>query len=267
MKITRFHDEHGSIRTGVDLGDGTADVLHNPDPLHATPQPTGRTARIERRLAPIDPTNVFCIGLNYREHAEETGADIPEQPVVFMKPTTAAHHPDHPVLIPECCARGDEVDYEVELAVVIGRRGRDIPEDQALDHVLGYTVANDVSARRWQKHAGGGQWVRGKSFDTFCPLGPVLVTRDELPDPQRLRLSTTVNGETRQDSTTRDMIFTVAQLIEFLSMDTTLLPGTVILTGTPPGVGVARKPPVFLQKGDTVTCAIEGIGELTNPVE
>ena len=267
MKITRFHDEHGHIRTGIDLGDATADLLHNPDPLHAAPQPTGRTARIDRRLAPLDPINIFCIGLNYRRHAEETGATLPEQPVVFMKPNTAAHDPEHPILIPRCCERGDEVDYEVELAVVIGKQGRDIPESRALEHVFGYTVANDVSARRWQKHGGGGQWIRGKGFDTFCPLGPVLVTADEIPDPQALTLATTVNGETRQSSSTADMIFTVAQIIEFISMDTTLLPGTVILTGTPEGVGVARKPPVFLRAGDTVACAIDGIGELTNPVE
>ncbi|MFW5681482.1 MAG: fumarylacetoacetate hydrolase family protein [Phycisphaeraceae bacterium] len=267
MKITRFLDEQGHVRTGIDLGDGTADLLHNPDPLHATPQPTGHIARIDRRLAPVEPINIFCIGLNYRRHAEETGAVLPDHPVVFMKPVTAAHDPERPILIPQCCERGDEVDYEVELAVVIGKAGRDIPESRALEHVFGYTVANDVSARRWQKHGGGGQWIRGKSFDTFCPLGPVLVTADEIPDPQELTLSTRVNDENRQHSTTADMIFTVAQLIEFLSMDTTLLPGTVILTGTPEGVGVARKPPVFLQKGDTVTCAIEGIGELTNPVE
>ncbi|MFW6336837.1 MAG: fumarylacetoacetate hydrolase family protein, partial [Phycisphaeraceae bacterium] len=228
MKITRFLDEQGHVRTGIDLGDGTADLLHNPDPLHATPQPTGHIARIDRRLAPVEPINIFCIGLNYRRHAEETGAVLPDHPVVFMKPVTAAHDPERPILIPQCCERGDEVDYEVELAVVIGKAGRDIPESRALEHVFGYTVANDVSARRWQKHGGGGQWIRGKSFDTFCPLGPVLVTADEIVDPQDLAISTTIGGRTLQQSHTGDMIFSVARIIAFLSQDTTLLPGTVV---------------------------------------
>jgi len=158
------------------------------------------------------------------------------------------------------------VDYEGELAVIIGRACRNVATDAALDHVLGYTCANDVSARRWQMHAGAGQWIRGKSFDTFCPLGPALVTADEIPDPQALGLRTTVNGQVMQDHTTGDMIFPVAELISFLSRDTTLLPGTVILSGTPQGVGFARKPPVWLQPGDEVTVEIEGVGRLTNPV-
>jgi 2-keto-4-pentenoate hydratase/2-oxohepta-3-ene-1,7-dioic acid hydratase in catechol pathway len=214
----------------------------------------------------VQPANIFCVGLNYRAHAIETGADIPQQPVIFMKPTTAVIAAGDPIRIPACCIRGDEVDYECELAVVIGIPGRDIPEQQALNHVAGYTIANDVSARKWQKH-GGGQWVRGKSFDTFCPLGPRLASISEIPDPQNLTLRTMVNGHVMQESHTSDMIFTVARLIAFLSQDTTLLENTVILTGTPPGVGVARNPPVFLKKGDTVTCAISGLGELTNPVQ
>ena len=144
---------------------------------------------------------------------------------------------------------------------------RDVPQDEALGYVLGYTAANDVSARRWQKHAGGGQWVRGKSFNSFCPLGPALITADEIPDPQSLAISTRVNGQIMQRSTTADMIFPVAELISFLSQDTTLLPGTIILTGTPKGVGFARKPPVFLQQGDEVVVEIERIGALRNPVQ
>jgi 2-keto-4-pentenoate hydratase/2-oxohepta-3-ene-1,7-dioic acid hydratase in catechol pathway len=162
--------------------------------------------------------------------------------------------------------KSDEVDYECELAVVIGRAGKNISRQKALSHVAGYTCANDVSARDWQIKRGGTQWCRGKSFDTFCPLGPCLVTPDEIPDPNALRIRTTINGEVRQDWNTNDMIFDVPALIEFLSGSTTLLPGTVILTGTPHGVGMAQKPPRWLQPGDSVSVEIEGIGTLTNPV-
>jgi 2-keto-4-pentenoate hydratase/2-oxohepta-3-ene-1,7-dioic acid hydratase in catechol pathway len=158
------------------------------------------------------------------------------------------------------------VDYEAELAVVIGKAALDVPVESALDYVLGYTCANDVSARRWQKHGGGGQWGRGKGFDTFCPLGPVLVTADEIPDPQKLQIRCLLNGEIMQSGHSSDMIFSVATLISELSQDRTLSPGTVILTGTPPGVGVARNPPVFLSDDDVVTIEIEHIGQLTNTV-
>jgi 2-keto-4-pentenoate hydratase/2-oxohepta-3-ene-1,7-dioic acid hydratase in catechol pathway len=214
----------------------------------------------------FSPANIFCIGLNYRKHAEETGAELPVHPVVFMKPTTAAIGPGEAIRIPAACEHGPEVDYECELAVVIGRPGRNIPEADALRHVKGFTCANDVSARRWQKNGGGGQWVRGKSFDTFCPLGPQLVALDQIGDPQNLRITTTLNGRVMQDSNTCDMIFAVPRLIAFLSRDTTLLENTVILTGTPSGVGVARSPQVFLKPGDEVTVEIEKIGRLTNPV-
>ncbi len=261
MRITRFLDDRGTLHRGVDLGDGSADIC-----VDGADEPTGRVMPIARRLAPVVPSNIFCIGHNYRAHIEETGAQVPKNPVLFMKPTSAVNDPGAPIVIPACCTRGDEVDYECELAVVIGTAGRDIPVETALEHVAGYTAANDVSARRWQKHGGGGQFIRGKSFDTFCPLGPVLVTSDELPDPQTLDLSTTVNGEVRQSSNTADMLFSVAELISFISQDTTLLPNTVILTGTPQGVGVARDPQVFLQPGDEVTVEIQGIGALRNPV-
>jgi len=219
--------------------------------------------RIDQRLS---PSNIFAIGLNYRRHAAETGAAIPPHPVVFMKPTTAAAGHGDPIIIPACCTHGPEVDFEGELAVVIGKAARDVPADRALDHVLGFTCANDVSARRWQKHAGGGQFVRGKGFDSFCPLGPAIVTPDEIGDPQSLSIRTWVNGRLMQDSNTGDMIHTVAELIAFLSQDTTLLPGTVILTGTPEGVGFARDPQVFLAPGDEVVVEIERIGRLINPV-
>jgi len=265
VRITRFLDPQGTLQAGVEREDGL-ELLPDPDPLAGPLRPTGERAVVSRRLAPVDPANIFCIGLNYRQHANETGQALPERPVVFMKPTSALQHPGEPIRLPACQLHGPEVDYEGELAVVIGRPGRDIGEAQALTHVLGYTIAHDVSARRWQKEAGGGQWIRGKSFDTFCPLGPTLVTPDELPNPQSLSLTTRVNSRVMQQNSTADMIFTVAELIAFLSQDTTLLAGTVILTGTPEGVGVAREPRVFLQPADTVTIEIEGIGELTNPV-
>ena len=174
-------------------------------------------------------------------------------------------NPDDPILIPRKLP-STAVDYECELAVVIGRACRNVSRAKALDYVLGYTCANDVSARDWQSKWGGGQWCRGKTFDTFCPLGPHLVTAAEIPNPNQLAIKTVLNGQVMQDWNTDDMIFDVPTLIEFLSGSTLLVPGTVILTGTPHGVGFARQPPVFLKDGDTVTIEIEKIGALTNPV-
>ncbi|MSU69338.1 MAG: DUF2437 domain-containing protein [Opitutaceae bacterium] len=216
-------------------------------------------------LAPVAPVNILCIGLNYRKHAEEGGRGVPERPVLFIKPTNTLQNPGDPIEIPVRLP-STEVDYECELAVVIGRRCKNVPKAKALDFVLGYTCANDVSARDWQQRFGGSQWCQGKSFDTFCPLGPALVTRDEISNPNALRIKTVLNGQVMQDWNTNDMIFDVPTLIEFLSSSKTLLPGTVILTGTPHGVGFARKPPVFLKAGDSVSIEIEKIGTLTNPV-
>jgi 2-keto-4-pentenoate hydratase/2-oxohepta-3-ene-1,7-dioic acid hydratase in catechol pathway len=226
---------------------------------------TDRPVKLGKLLAPIDPPNILAIGLNYRRHAQEGGVPIPERPMLFLKSTTSLQIPGDPIEIP-VKMRSTEVDYECELAVVIGRRCRNTSRANALDYVLGYTCANDVSARDWQNRWGGGQFCQGKSFDTFCPLGPVLVTTDEIPDPNRLAIKTILNGQAMQDWNTSDMVFDVPALIEFLSGSKTLLPGTVILTGTPHGVGGARKPPVFLKAGDTVTIEIEKIGALTNPV-
>ncbi|MBI1369206.1 MAG: DUF2437 domain-containing protein [Planctomycetes bacterium] len=264
MRIIRFKDEQGAIQFGRDLADGTAALLAG-DP-YAGFSDTGKRAMVAKRLSPIDPKVILCIGLNYRKHAEETGAKIPQWPVLFMKNISAACGPDDKIVIPPLCMDPPEVDYEVELAVVIGRAAKNVSEADALKHVLGYTVGNDVSARLWQKDRGGSQWCRGKGFDTFCPLGPVLVTPDEIPDPQTLGLSTRLNGQVMQDSNTSDMIFPVAKLIAFLSSGVTLVPGTVILTGTPSGVGMARKPPVYLKPGDKLELTIEKIGSLTNAI-
>jgi 2-keto-4-pentenoate hydratase/2-oxohepta-3-ene-1,7-dioic acid hydratase in catechol pathway len=226
---------------------------------------TDRVVSPGKRLAPVVATNLLCIGLNYKKHAAESKSDPPKHPVLFIKNSAALQNPGDPIEIPQKLA-STRVDYECELAVVIGKPCKNVGRDRALEYVLGYTAANDVSARDWQRDGGGGQWCQGKSFDTFCPLGPMLVTRDEIPNPNALRIRTILNGETMQDWNTNDMIFDVPAIIEFLSASKTLVPGTVILTGTPHGVGFARQPPVWLKAGDTVTVDIENIGELTNPV-
>jgi 2-keto-4-pentenoate hydratase/2-oxohepta-3-ene-1,7-dioic acid hydratase in catechol pathway len=264
MRIVRFIDPEGNIQFGRETGSCQAERLAGN--LFEGLQPTGEIMPISKRLTPLAPVNIFCIGLNYRAHAAETGAVLPPHPVIFMKPTSALCHPGEEILLPACSRHGPEVDYEAELAVVIGKATRDVPVSEALDCVLGYTCANDVSARKWQKHGGGGQWTRGKGFDRFCPLGPVLVTAEEIPDPQNLGVRTLLNGRVMQDGHTGDMIFSVAELIHRLSQDTTLLPGTVILTGTPAGVGFTRRPPLFLAENDLVRIEIERIGALENPV-
>lgn len=266
MRVVRFLDDDGVVRFGCAPAADYSDVALCAGTLPGAIETQGRRVRVFKLLCPVDPRAILCIGLNYRQHAAETGAQLPDRPVLFMKNPAAAHHPGAPIRLPTC-STGPEVDYEVELGVVIAKAARDVPQRQALDYVLGYTVGNDVSARRWQTHGGAGQWVRGKSFDTFCPFGPCLVTPEQIPDPQALKLTTHVNGEVRQESNTADMIFPVARLIAEISRDMTLLPGTLLLTGTPEGVGVAREPKVFLENGDEVRCGIEGIGELTNRVE
>lgn len=264
MKIIRFlTDDFSDPLTGALQANGTAEVIEGD--LWGTWSLSGRCVRIAKLLAPLQPPVILAIGLNYREHAHETGQPVPEFPVLFMKSPWTVQNPGDPILIPTHLASG-QVDYEAELVVILGKTCKNATRENALDHVLGYTCGNDVTARDWQKSFGGNQWCRGKSFDTFAPLGPCIVTKDEIPDPQSLTLSATVNNELRQRSSTADQIFSVADLIVFLSGSTTLPAGTAIFTGTPPGAGFARTPPAFLAPGDTVTIAIEGIGELTNPV-
>lgn len=263
MKITRFCDASGGIGYGSVQADGS--VLALEGSLYGGFKETDRKVAVAKTLAPVEPSNIYAIGLNYRKHAEEGGKGVPERPMIFMKGTNTVQNPGDPILIPTVQASG-QVDYECELAVVIGKTAKNVTKTDALDYVLGYTCANDVSARDWQKEWGGGQFCQGKGFDTFCPMGPVLVTTDELTHPNDLPIRTILNGQTMQDWTTADMVFDVATLIEFLSGSKTLLPGTVILTGTPHGVGFARTPPVYLKEGDTVTIEIDGIGTLTNPV-
>ncbi len=226
---------------------------------------------------PLPIRHVIGIGLNYKPHAEEQGATLPERPMAFTKNPAACTVSGAEIIVPEACqdtrtggggegrSRG-QVDYEAELAVVIGEPAKDVDEADALDVVLGYCCANDVSARWWQKKGSGGQFCRGKSFDTFCPLGPELIPGPRIGEPQSLGVRCRVNGETMQEGNTGEMIFPVTRLIAELSSGTTLLPGTVILTGTPSGVGFARTPPVFLQDGDRVEIEIDQLGTLSNPV-
>lgn len=218
-----------------------------------------------RLLAPIPlPGKVICIGLNYRDHAAESGLAIPEEPVCFGKFSQAVIGPDAAIVLPKV---SEKVDYEAELVVVIGKPGRNIPIEHALQHVAGYTVGHDVSARDWQVGRPGGQWLLGKTPDTFAPLGPYLVTADDIDDPHQLRIQLRLNGETMQDSNTKELIFRIEELIAHISPLMTLQPGDIIFTGTPPGVGMARKPPVFLKPGDEVEVEIEGLGVLRNPVK
>ncbi len=263
MQIIRYLDGTGQTQFAARQADGSAREIAGD--VFGSFEVTERTADVRKLLAPVAPTAILCIGLNYRRHAAEGNAPIPKWPVLFMKSPGAVQNPGDPIVLPKHLA-STQVDYECELAVVIGRACKNVSREWALDYVLGYTCGNDVSARDWQKDFGGSQWCRGKTFDTFCPLGPVLVTPDEIPNPNALAIKTVLNGEVMQDWNTEDMIFDVPTLIEFLSGSTTLLPGTVILTGTPHGVGMARKPPVWLKAGDRISIVIDKIGSLDNPV-
>jgi 2-keto-4-pentenoate hydratase/2-oxohepta-3-ene-1,7-dioic acid hydratase in catechol pathway len=198
----------------------------------------------------------LAIGLNYRQHAAEAGMEVPKEPVAFFKAITSICGPDDDVVLPE---QSTMTDWEIELTIVIGRTARSVREDEAEDYVAGYTIANDVSERDWQANRGG-SWSKGKSFDTFCPVGPWLVTRDEIADPQRLAMALAVNGQSRQQSSTADMIFNVRQIVAYCSRFMTLLPGDIILTGTPQGVGLGMKPRQFLKAGDRMRLEIEGLG-------
>jgi 2-keto-4-pentenoate hydratase/2-oxohepta-3-ene-1,7-dioic acid hydratase in catechol pathway len=260
MQIVRFLSG-GQTYQGKRIDDATAAVIEGN--LFGEHRVTDRKLKIEKLLAPLIPQDILCIGLNYREHAKESNSAIPENPMLFIKASNSLSNPFDSIPLPK---RSSQVDYECELVIVIGKTAKDVSKADALKYVFGYTCANDVSARDWQreKSLGGGQFSRGKSFDGFCPLGPWIVTADEIPNPNALHLGTTLNGKVMQDHTTGDMIFDVPTLIESLSSTMTLRPGTVILTGTPQGVGFARTPPVWMKDGDKVVVEIERIGRLEN---
>ncbi|HEV8605850.1 MAG TPA: fumarylacetoacetate hydrolase family protein [Tepidisphaeraceae bacterium] len=262
MRIARFMSG-GKVQTGKMVDDRSA--LQIEGDLFGSYRVTDQKLPIEKLLAPIVPTDILCIGLNYREHAKESNSEVPKNPMLFIKASNTLNNPGDAIPVPRL---SKEIDYECELAVIIGKTAKNVSRERALDHVFGYTCANDVSARDWQreKSLGGGQFARGKSFDGFCPLGPWIVTRDEIGYPNNLRIKTILNGQVMQDHTTGDMIFDVPALIESLSSTMTLRPGAVILTGTPQGVGFARKPPVWMKEADQVVVEIEKIGRLENAV-
>ena len=275
MKLIR-HGELGKERPGTLLGDGTRldvsgfgadydEAFFRGGGLEALAAWMKNNAASAPRVSPsmrlgsavCRPSKIVCIGLNFRDHAAETGAQIPKEPVIFFKSTTALVGPNDNLVIPK---NATQVDWEVELAVVIKKQALYVPKDEALDFVAGYVLHNDYSERAFQKDRGG-QWVKGKSADTFAPLGPFLATRDEIPGPGNLKMWLKVNGQTRQNSSTANMIFDVATLVSYVTEFMTLLPGDVISTGTPAGVGLGMKPPQYLRAGDVVELGIEGLGE------
>ncbi|KAJ5638286.1 hypothetical protein N7490_008165 [Penicillium lividum] len=230
---------------------------------------TDKVADVRMLLSPLarkDIQTVRCLGLNYEQHAKESNLPIPQYPVLFFKPITAIAGPADDIPVAQMAQEGEGLDYECELVIVIGKEARDVPESKALDYVLGYAVGNDVSHRDWQIKRGGGQWNLGKGFDGWAPFGPGIVSSKVISDPNALQISTKLNGKTVQSSSTKDMIFGVAKTIAFLSRGTTLLPGDLIFTGTPQGVGMGRKPALWLKNGDQVEVSLEGVGSCVNRV-
>ena len=264
MKIIRFINERGKLYHGVVETEEADKAFIIEGDIFETIRVTDKTEHIASILSPIDPPNIFALGFNYGSHAEESDVVYPERPIIFMKANTSVIGNGETIVLPK--AGPQEVDYEAELAVVIGKAAKNIKPDEVDKYILGYTCGNDVSARDWQFHMQNNQWTRGKSFDTFCPLGPWLVTADEVKNPNQLKIKSILNGKVMQDSSTSKMIFDIAAVISDLSESMTLIPGTVIMTGTPDGVGFTREPPVFLKEGDIITVEVEKIGRLTNPV-
>ncbi|EAS31793.3 fumarylacetoacetate hydrolase [Coccidioides immitis RS] len=230
---------------------------------------TEQVADVKKLLAPLalnDIKTIRCLGLNYARHAKEANMAIPTYPVLFFKPVTAATGPTEDIPVPAIAQEGVGLDYECELVIVIGKEAYNVPESRALDYVLGYAVGNDVSHRDWQLKRGAGQWGLGKGFDGWAPFGPGIVSANLIRDPNALNISTKLNGEVVQNSSTKDMIFGVAKTVSFLSRGTTLLPGDLIFTGTPEGVGMGRKPQLWLKDGDQVEVSLEGVGTCSNKV-
>jgi 2-keto-4-pentenoate hydratase/2-oxohepta-3-ene-1,7-dioic acid hydratase in catechol pathway len=277
MRLATLNTAHGP-RPAVLAGDRYVDLiatdpnsptsvrslLADPKRMAAAREAAGRPGAVsvpaaEARLhAPVhDPQKVICVGLNYRDHAAESKMPIPKEPVLFSKFPSALVGHGEPIVVPKVSSK---VDYEAELVIVIGKRGRHIPESGAMEYVAGYSVGHDVSARDWQLEKDGKQWMVGKTFDTFAPVGPTLVTRDEVPDPHKLGIRLRLNGKTMQDSNTSQMIFSVAQLVSYLSVVFTLEPGDLIFTGTPPGIGHALTPPVYLKGGEVAEVEIDTLG-------
>ena len=264
MKIIRFLSDKNHEMCGLYEPELEGQALIIQGDLFGDFEVTSKLARIGSILPPVYPCNMLALGLNYRQHADETSVSYPDIPILFLKATTSVIGHMSPIFLPQ--AGSENVDYEAELAVIIGKTIKNVSRSEAMDSILGYTCANDVSARDWQFEKQKGQWARGKSFDTFCPLGPWIVTKEEIANPDNLGIRAILNGRPVQDSNTADMIFNVREIVSNLSQSMTLLPGTVILTGTPEGVGFTRKPPLYLRADDTISVEIEKIGVLTNKV-
>ncbi|KAI9755132.1 MAG: hypothetical protein M4579_004398 [Chaenotheca gracillima] len=258
------------LPTGVtDIGKATTARVIKGD-IFGKHHVTDQVADVRLLLAPLareDVKTVRCLGLNYEQHAKEAGMPLPKYPVLFYKPITSLAGPFDSIPVPAIAQEAEGLDYECELVIVIGKEARDVPESKALEYVMGYSVGNDVSHREWQLKRGGGQWALGKGFDGWAPFGPGIVSSNIIKDPHKLRISTVLNGKTVQDSSTGDMIFGVAKTISFLSRGTTLLPGDLIFTGTPQGVGTGRTPPLWLKDGDIVEVGLEGAGTIVNKVD
>jgi len=270
MRLVTY--EHaGQTGVGIEVDGGVAPTTHgNMRALIAAgtvPEPTGDPFQPDRLLTPVQPSKVLCCGINYRAHGAESGAEAPQDPYLFAKLPTAVAGPGDPIVIPYPEAK---VDWEVEFAFVIGQRAKNVSAAEAFDHVFGYTLLHDVSERAmqidWTSRTQSTQIILGKNPDGFAPIGPAIVTKDEIPDPNGVRVQTHVNGVQKQDANTSDWIFTIPTLIEFITRAVTLEPGDVVSTGSPSGIGYFRDPPEFLQPGDEVTIQADGIGSLTNPV-
>ncbi|KAI9488570.1 fumarylacetoacetate hydrolase family protein [Zychaea mexicana] len=274
--LIRFEDEHGNVRYGqpilsgsqltvADVSGGQLKAYLIEGDVFGTHRVTSTVLSVKKVLAPILPPFYRGIGLNYRRHAEITKAKTPQNPIVFIKPPRTTAGPLDPIIIPTICQDG-QTDYEAELAVVIGKPCKDVSKEEALNYVAGYTACNDVSARKWQTQLCGGQWCFGKGFDSFNPIGPMIVSSKVMTDPNNVRLGTKINGKVLQDWNTSDMIFDVASIVSFLSQGSTLMPGEIICTGTPHGVGSILSPQVWLKDKDVCEIFVDGIGSLVNPV-
>ncbi|KXJ95769.1 fumarylacetoacetate hydrolase family protein [Microdochium bolleyi] len=278
-RLVRFLATDGNVYYGDAIlpdGSETNDISHTQrahiitGSIFGKHEVTDQVAEVRLLLSPLareDVQTVRCLGLNYARHAKESNMAIPKYPVLFYKPVTSLSGPTDPIPVHALAQEGEGLDFECELVVVIGKTCRDVSEADALDHVLGYAVGNDVSHRDWQIAKGGGQWSLGKGFDGWAPFGPGIVSSSLIKDPQKLRISTQLNGKTVQDSNTSDMIFNIRQTIAFLSKGTTLIPGDLIFTGTPSGVGMGRNPKLWLKDRDVVEVSLEGVGTIKNTVE
>ncbi|CRG87910.1 Fumarylacetoacetate hydrolase domain-containing protein 2 homolog [Talaromyces islandicus] len=275
-RLIRFLAKDGSTYYGdAILPSGTSDIARATTArvikgdIFGQHQVTNQTVEIKKLLSPLarqDIKSVRCLGLNYEQHAKESNAPIPKYPVLFFKPVTSISGPSDDIPVSAMAQEIEGLDYECELVIIIGKEARDVPESRALDYVLGYAVGNDVSHRDWQLKRGSGQWALGKGFDAWAPFGPGIVSSRLIQDPNALQISTKLNGKTVQSSSTKDMIFGVAKTIAFLSQGTTLLPGDVIFTGTPQGVGMGRQPQLWLKDGDVVEVALQDVGTCVNRV-